>query len=568
MVNGNLDASKKRRVALQRPSFAVYDEPTEIGGKVHQAGVWHHDTKDGEPHDRLVCSPLKVEAITSNGDAGFGRLIRFRNSLGNWREWAMPMQLLAGSGESMRAELLGLGVEIDPNAHRLLNSYLQGQRPKRCVIAATSTGWHTPELFIMPRQSIGQGDAIFQSEAGNTDDYRHGGTLGAWREEIGEKCEGNPLLMLAVCAALAGPLLYHLQRPGGGFHIRGDSSSGKTTCLSVSASVWGEPGQFVRTWRATGNGLEGVASQRNDGLLALDEIGEASPKEIGAIIYQLSNGTGKARATRSGAARPTRRWRVVVLSSGELTLRGHMNESGQQSRAGQEIRLLDVSARRTHGAWDELHGLADGRTFSDALQRSASLHYGHVGPLFVEKLIESGEASKLKDMLATLQSQFQADSGQEMRGAERFAIVALAGEIAIEFGILPLGHGVPTAAMQELFNAWQSERGKGQSEDTKVLDSIRDFLDRHGDSAFSALGDDVLVVRDRAGWYRDTTEGRIWMFTSEGLRRAAPGYEITRISEALEVAGWLADRGPKGRAKKVKVSGSSKWLYHLREVES
>src|SRR5690606_19535331 len=135
----------------------------------------------------------------------------------------------------------------------------------------------------------GKGNATFQSESANGDDYRHGGTLDGWRSGIGAKCEGNPLLILSVCASLAGTLLYHVQRQGGGFHIVGDSSTGKSSAILAGASVWGQGETFKRTWRATGNGLEGIASQRNDTLLALDEIGEADPREIGTVVYSIAN---------------------------------------------------------------------------------------------------------------------------------------------------------------------------------------------------------------------------------------------------------------------------------------
>ena len=37
-------------------------------------------------------------------DNNFGRLLRFRNTVGRWREWAMPMELLRGSGDELRGE--------------------------------------------------------------------------------------------------------------------------------------------------------------------------------------------------------------------------------------------------------------------------------------------------------------------------------------------------------------------------------------------------------------------------------------------------------------------------------
>jgi uncharacterized protein (DUF927 family) len=45
----------------------------------------------------------------------------------------------------------------------------------------------------------------------------------------------------------------------GGFHLRGASSSGKTTALNAAASVWGDPDNYTRLWRSTVNGLEGLA---------------------------------------------------------------------------------------------------------------------------------------------------------------------------------------------------------------------------------------------------------------------------------------------------------------------
>lgn len=555
---------------IDRPAFRVYDHPIKSLGGTYSPGVWWHGTKEekGKPvaYDKRVCSPLHVEAVTSSDEADFGRLLRFRNTLGAWREWAMPMHLLKGSGEDLRGELLNMGVEIDPDGFKLLNRYIQSQHPKRQVIAATATGWHSSALFIMPRKNIGKGEAIYQSEAANFDDFRQAGTLEGWQAEIGARCAGNPLLMLGVCTAFAGPLLYHLQRQGGGFHIVGDSSTGKSSAIQAAASVWGHGEQFKRTWRATGNGLEGIAAQRNDTLLALDEIGEADPREIGAVVYALANGTGKARAGRTGAARATRRWRVVLFSSGELGLSAHMSEGGKRSRAGQEIRLLDIPVRRTFGAWDELHGLPGGREFSDAIQRASVTHYGHAGPLFIRKLLECGEAGDLPAVLAALCAGYPSGSGQESRAAERFALVAMAGELAIDWGLLPVPAGAARDAMLVLFDAWRSSRGQGQGEDATICASLCDFITRHGDALFSELGGDAMV-RDRAGWWKDEVDRRVWLFTSEGLRRAVPGFDVTRILEAVAAAGWITEHNPGKRAKRVKVDGRNPWLYHLAPVE-
>lgn len=561
---------------LKRPCYRVYDHPVTVAGQTLRPGVWFHggaSNADGEdkPVDEWLCGPLHVDAITrSEGqNANYGRLLRLRNADGQWLRWAMPNEMLAGGTSIILATLLDMGLEVSHQRRTQVCGYIAEQFPSGRAIAACSTGWHTSQLFIMPKKNFGHGEAIFQTEAALVDDYRRGGTLEGWQAAIGAGCEGNPLLMLAICVALAGPLLYLVQRAGGGFHIVGDSSTGKSTAILAGASVWGHGEEFKRTWRATGNGLEGIAAQRNDTLLALDEIGEADPREVGAVIYALANGTGKARASRTGAARAARRWRVMVFSSGELGLSALMAEGGQRSKAGQEIRLLDISAKRRYGAWDNVHGMAGGREFSDAVQLASVTHYGHVGPLFVRRLLESGVQAELGTMLKQYSDQYPARGGQEHRAAERFAIAAMAGELAIRFGLLPVSAGSAQDAMLGLFDGWRAGRGTDTSEDARILSSIADFIARHSDSRFSSASDPAGRARDRAGYWEELAcGGRVYLFNRPGLEEAAAGFELSRIVQALDSVGAITkrDRG-KNQALKRLPDGRRERCYFVDPIK-
>lgn len=356
-------------------------------------------------------------------------------------------------------------------------------------------------------------------------------------------------------------------------HLIGDSSKGKTTALQAAASVWGGPG-FVRTWRATANGIEASAAALNDTLLVLDEISECDPREIGSVIYALANGTGKQRAARTGGTRAVARWRIVALSSGERTLDAHMSEGGRRAKAGQEARLLDIPATsRAHGAFDFLHDHADGRAFSDALKQATTAHYGHAGPAFVGRLLE--DARDLPTLLAEYAAHpaFTATDGLEMRAAGMFALCGLAGELATEYGLTGWTEGAAITAAAEMFGIWRDRRGSGATETRHILDGVRDFILAHGDSRFSELdliGDDAPAdaIRGRAGWWRTEATGRVYLFTPAALKEAAPGYDTRRIADALDAAGWLVDRDtdrPTRRTKKVKIpGGSTARLYAIR----
>lgn len=561
----------------RRPVFEVIDDwVTTPEGKRLRPGVWHFGVRwgkgrDPEPEltDTWVCTPLHVEAITSDtADANYGRLLRLRNTHGRWRTWAMPMALLAGRGDELRGALLGLGVEINPHARHLLDIYLQSQHPKRSVTCVAQVGW-AGRNFVLPDVVIGPNSAsvVFQSDEALLTEYATAGSLADWQQQIGARAVGNPLLVLALCAAFAGPLLGRCHVEGGGVHLVGDSSVGKSTLLEAARSVWGGP-SFKRSWRATANGIEGAAGLFNDGLLTLDEISEADPREVGAIVYALTNGVGKARAGRNGAARHVRRWRCVVLSNGERTIATAMAEGGRVAKAGQGVRLLDVPVARAYGAFDVLHDSEDARAFADQIKEAAAKHYGHAGRAFLERLTR--DDADMGDLLAQVRAlpEFCPPGlhGQEHRATGRFALLALAGELAAEYGIVPWPQGEAVKAAALAFELWRSLRGGGSDERRRIVEAVAAFIDRHGDSRFSEAGAaGGPVIHNRAGWWtHGEAGGRDYLFTASGFAEAAAGFDKARAYDVLVELGAADPPGPDGKRQRfMRIDGRGVKVYRI-----
>ena len=489
----------------------------------------------------------------------------------------MPMMMLRGDCSDLRGELLGMGVEIDHHGRYRLAEYLQDKAPKRRIECALQTGWVGTEYkaFVLPDTVIGPKAAsvAYQSGERGSDEYAVRGTLAGWQAGIAAMAVGNPLLVLGICAAFAGPVLARCGQESGGIHFIGDSSTGKTTIIEAACSVWGSAG-FRRSWRTTGNGLEGAAALFNDSLLALDEISECDPRQVGEVVYMLGNGRGKQRASRTGMARAVARWRCSVLSTGERSIATTMAEGGHRVKAGQSVRLLDVPAQRAHGAWDNLHQAGSGTAFSDAIKRAAVTDYGHAGRAFLEKLTREHEGSfseALDAIKALPELQAAGDEGQTKRAAARFAVLALAGEVATEYGVTgwPEGEAIKAAAVG--FAAWQSLRGAGQgnSEGGQITERIVSFIERHGDSRFSDADSDddqrAAMVRDRAGWWRAGDGGRMYLFNADGLREALKGFDFARALDALQQAGAIEAPGADGkRAKFMRIRGQGMKLYTVR----
>ena len=562
-----------------RPCYLVFDLPVKDaqGKTTHRAGVWHFSTRmakgesDPVPVDRWICSPLHVDAVTTDTqEHHYGRLLRFRSTFGTWKTWAMPMAMLAGDGNELRAALLSQGVEIDPEARNTLSRYLQNGIPKKRMRCAMQTGWADAgfKAFVLPDGVIGAGAAsvVFQSGEADGNEYTTAGTLDGWRQGVSLPAIDNPVLMLALCAAFAGPLLGRCGAESGGVHFVGDSSTGKTTALEAACSVWGGAG-YKRSWRATANGMEGVAAMFNDGLLALDEISECDPRDIGGIVYALGNGRGKQRASRSGMARSVTRWRCCIVSTGERTIETAMHEGGHRVKAGQSVRLLDIPVQRTYGAWDNLHSHASGHAMSDAIKRAAASHYGHAGRAFLERLTRHHDDS-FSDELAQLLAlpEFAANGdGQVKRAATRFALLALAGELATGYAVTGWEAGAATAAAADLFKAWKQQRGStgANMEQAQIKAAVIGFIEQHGASRFQDMGKPDATVHNRAGW-RDSSGGVRYMFTASGMKEAIKGFDLTRAADVLIQCGALPDRGADGKPSRLmRIDGVTVRVYPI-----
>jgi len=339
-------------------------------------------------------------------------------------------------------------------------------------------------------------------------------------------------------------------------HFTGDSSTGKSISVEAACAIWGST-NYKRSWNTTANGMEGAASLFNDCLLALDKIGECDAREVGRIIYALGNGVGKQRANRSGAARSLTRWRCAVLSSGEVTTEAMIHAGGGKIKAGQTVRLVIVRAARAYGAFDHLHGSPDGATFANEIRQATTVHYGHTGRAFLERLTQDNrDWSANFERTKALPIFSQAAEGQAKRVSARFALYGMAGELATEYGLTGWPTGDAAKAAGECFRLWLNERGPGNDEKRKIIEQVCDFIDRHGDARFSNAKEKPLdrspTIRERAGWWQDTNDGRAYLFTSGGMREALEGADFSRGLDALQDAGMLPAPNPSGKRLKSK----------------
>jgi uncharacterized protein (DUF927 family) len=535
-----------------RQKFAKRQVKTMAGNitfMVSDKGVYATDAETGDK--TWVCSPLYIEADTRDQEGdNWGRLLRFMDPDGREHKWAMPMSLLSGDGGLYRERLLDMGLVISPitKARNLLGFYLSTQPTKR-VRCVNKIGWHG-EAYTLPDETIGgdDGEEIYLQATETNPLLRTAGTLEEWQESISHYCIGNTRLVFSVSLACAAALLGIVGEEGGGFHFRGDSSEGKTTTLYVAGSVWGGGSEkgFMKKWKATGNGLENVSACHNDSLLCLDEIAECNPHEIGSIAYMLANGQGKIRNHRGYQNRPLTEWRLLFLSSGEISLADLMGQVGQRIKGGQEVRFVNIRANAGvgYGLFEDLHGFKNGEDFSKHLVACAKRFYGLPIRVFIKYL--SGRHLAIRLSARTFIKSFKseivpASAGAEVgRVANRFALAAFAGELATEQGVTGWNEGEAKKAAAQLFEEWLKDRGTlGSSEAEHAVRQVRAFLEAHGSSRFQSRDEQIVI--NRVGFKVTNKDGEIeYLIQQEQFaREVCAGFDPEFVARTLFQRGCL-----------------------------
>jgi uncharacterized protein (DUF927 family) len=556
-----------------------------VGYSFSDRGLMWSNPDDLDKPAILVAGHFDVVAETRDPDgASWGVLLHWKDHDGRDHQFALPRATLAGDGSEARRILMDGGFFISPSqtARNLFNSFLLQVKSPNRARATQRVGWHG-NSFVMPDDCFGadQRDLLLlQSASAHEHPFRQAGSLESWQQNVARYAVGNSRLVLALSAAFAGPLVGPCAAEGGGIHFKGASSTGKSTALHVAGSVWGggDTNGYIRSWRSTANGLEGVSLAHCDTLLCLDELSQLPAKDAGEAAYMLANGSGKSRSSRDGSARKAAKWRVLFLSSGEIGLADKVAEDGRGKKlaAGQQVRIVDVSADAGAGMgmFEELHGFATAEELARHLRSATQEHFGVAARQYLGRIVPI--IHDLRQQIAPIIKAFSAQyvpagaDGQVERVAQRFALVAVGGELAQQHGILPWAPGEAIAAAGRCFNDWLSARGGHDAAEVRDgLEQVRSFLLSNGMARFIPAWeneqDSRIHPRDVAGYRQKVGDG--WDFyvtTTAWKEEVCRGFDARRLAATLALKGYIDAPDPARRAKHVRVPGYGQLrLYHI-----
>ena len=283
----------------------------------------------------------------------------------------------------------------------------------------------------------------------------------------------------------------------------------------------------------------------------------------------LANGSAKrvARATAQPAALPS--GATIFLSSGEIGLADKVAEDGRGRRltAGQQVRVVDVPADPGVGIgmFENLHGFPSGDVFARHLRDATRRHYGVAAREFLKAIVPDLDEVKkqIVPVLKAFTEQFvpAGADGQVERVAQRFALIAVSGELAQQYGIAPWQPGEAVAAAGQCFNDWLHVRGGHDAAEVRDgIEQVRSFLLAHGTSRFIPAweGAQSVPVRDVAGFRKQMAEEWDYYITTAAWKEVCAGLDPQRTATMLKLKDYLVGGDGDHLAESIRVPGNGK----------
>jgi hypothetical protein len=517
----NVKTYGRRGRTSSKGTFVKIDDYESGGGLVTLLiGSWMRVAKD------------RIDPVAWSHQFGFQR----KSERQNWRYhfriterngdeslFELPSEKLAGTGASAIRLLKKAGVHLVGRdvAKKALAQFLNF-KPRHEIIRMPRVGWAqvgSHWVFVRPDEVITRSDMPRSSNTTyvlDKDATRHGlhvaGTAAEWAKEVVAPLQGNSNVALSLATFLAAPLLRFASEPGGGNHLHGRSTIGKTMASDAGQSIYGWPldtadDAFGVTWAGSEAGFDALALARTDLGLPLDEITLSNRRSAEQIVYKLASGTKGPRATSSGHLRETAHASVLVLSTGEKSLTQFIGNSLQE---GARKRLVDVPAEVQPGSAfetiprEQIH--VESKRVFDAMKRQ----HGAVGRDWQRFLVDIGpdtiKAELHKHCVTFLALPEVVAVGEKAHPqvravVNRFALYAAALRMGITAGLLPWSIENADKGIIACMERWVRQRGNIDTAG-EIVRAAREVLRR----LVADLNDRFIHIHKAGNGWRPVTE--------------------------------------------------------------
>jgi len=383
-----------------------------------KSGLFYYNAKDkGYVY---LCPPMAFTSGFSSLENGEERyILQYTNS----RHDIVPTEVAATQLTSREVEsLVSIGVGVTPANKLQILKYLVAQR--RCIsieLSYHSIGWLNACEFGADKliSLNGERDGSLKSEAF---DLTPEGTKEGWFSMY-DKISDNMALVFAVVAGLSSVLLAPLSDEYSDlrsiiFSLIGNSSTGKTTAALLAVSTSGQtrlaaPGTLMRSFSATPTAIPIMLSGDRGVPIVLDEVSRYRGRSLTDVVYNLAEGTSKARATKEASLKAGTSWQTTIFVTGE---HGLLDGTITAENDGLRTRVIEFDSVTWTRSAEE----------AELVRSVCNQNYGHLLAPFATWILTNravviAEFPKLVDQVKTMMD----DSIYRDRLAVKFAVIGM-----------------------------------------------------------------------------------------------------------------------------------------------
>lgn len=435
----------------------------------------------GEEPKKIMIGKVKVVSSVdmTNGDCGFALKLHSKN--GKLNELLIPAAKLdAGSVyiELQKRHISVLNKIAVLKFIMAMITEIAGMPPRKEIRAIGWDGnfgsFFTGDLLLTGANSLPDG-FFWQPLTGQLHRMRQKGTLQEWKDHVGIHVEANPIALALTCLSLSSVLLPLAEQGTGVFNLCGLKGTGKTLCLQMAASIWGngcdpslatsQTPAYIAKADSSANGLEALLPTYGVLPAILDELTERDPKGLDTLCYGLASGKGKHRMTSAGGLLESGQWQLNILMSSEAAIADMIAGTGKTMLGGQADRAADIPLPLT-GIFTDLGEFDSITELFGHLKSATASYYGTAGLTFLEYCLENPEyvqdaLEALPDIVAELLPVGCGDG--ERRVIMRFALGAIAGGLAAAAGIISDDNGEVQSAFENVRDLWWNRRADSLS---------------------------------------------------------------------------------------------------------
>lgn len=541
--------------------------------KLARNGLFH--THPGQKRQR-ICGKIRIRGLASyEGSSDLFVVLRVSDASGN------SVDLVIRRSEFRRRELVmqllsdnWLDSPRSKESEDLLYEYLNSFKPKLRHVLLLRTGW-IGNSYVFPDMiaGIAKPKPIYRPAVGHGGNHPLvGGSLEKWTNTVATLAKYSDRITLAISVSFYALIMAAFgNETSATFHVHGPAGHGKTTLLTAAQSIHGWAGRdSLFHWDLTRTGLNELAAEHCDRLLVLDELARLgdTEKEIAAkaqaASFNIASGHGRVRSAHFGKNGNPTRWRVVVLSTGEIGISENAAVAGKARLDGDLVRLIDIPAIATaeHGVFNRIpKGYRDSEAAILALEKASAENFGHPARAFILRFLE--DRGKYTALLTKWEQRFfeKANVPQdkwERRFARRFARVYAAGMLARRFKIVPWSAKWTRQAITNCYHAARQAVPNYELMLQEALEKVTDQLRnksvlhdlRKGKPAAKALAEAEGYIK------ADPTVGLFCAVRPKSLQEwIGPKLDVREFAKHLDRQGLLVKTKHKSLTKPVLISG-------------